>query len=89
MTKFEKKVLAQNKQILKNQETLIEMLHVSPYVSGFSYVDEFRDAFLEHYYKHHGTSLSEMQKLQEEQGEPHEKQSCEQEVQPEYSPIGR
>lgn len=82
MTEFEKKIIEQNEQILKNQETLIEMLHHSVHASGFSCHATSLYAFLMPYYKHHNMPTEHLEKLLEDEEEPHEKQSYEQEFQP-------
>jgi len=59
-------------QILKNQETIIEMLRVVPFVSALDPVTY--GAFLEPYYKHHNKPLSELHQYLRELEEPLQKQ---------------
>jgi len=82
MTEFEKKTIEQNEKMLKNQETIIEMLYLSPFLpmgGAAKFV-----AFAEPYYKHHNMPLEPLHQLLEESEEPHEKQHRERE----FSPIG-
>ena len=63
MTEFEKKIIEQNEQILKNQETLIEMVHNSIYASGLNFIPRFAYAFHKPYYMHHNMPLEHLEKL--------------------------
>jgi len=86
MTEFEKKLIEQNEKILKNQETIIEMLFLSPSLASDN--NETIYAFLEPYYKHHNMPLEPLRQLLKEKEEPREKQQCEPEVQSDYQPLG-
>ena len=72
-------IIAQNERILANQETIIEMLRIAPYIV-FGATDRIiYGAFLEPYYKHHNKPLSELHQLLEEMEEPLQKQPDERE----------
>ena len=88
MTEFEKKIIEQNEQILKNQETLIEMVHNSIYASGLNFIPRFAYAFHKPYYMHHNMPLEHLEKLLKDEEEPREEQQSEQEVQSDFVPIG-
>jgi len=85
MTEFEKKIIEQNEQILKNQETLIEMLVISP---NAVWGDSSFYVFLKPYYKHHNMPLEPLEKRLKELEELHEKQESELKAHPVYKPLG-
>ena len=84
---IEEKIVAQNEQILKNQDTIIEMLRYAPHI-GISTEKSTWYYFLKPYYMHHNIPLEPLVELLEDEEEPHEKQQCEQEAQFDYVPIG-
>ena len=85
MTEFEKKIIEQNEQMIKNQETLMEMFSHLP---NASMCPSALYAFLKPYYKHHNMPLEPLEKLLKDEEEPHEKQQSLQEVQSDFVPLG-
>jgi len=76
MTEFEKKIIEQNEKMIKNQETIIEILHFSPFMVFNANTTNYV-AFAEPYYKHHNMPLEPLYQHLKEQEELHEKHECE------------
>ena len=74
-------IIAQNERILDNQETIIEMLRVAPYMTFGATDKTILGAFLEPYYKHHNKPLSDLHQLLEDMEEPQQTQPDEPQVQ--------